>query len=372
MLFALLEYLAAETLPEIRSCSTPRGGQGPSAATVRQGSGTEPVGDKSQLIEYRDVLHAIREKVSALKKQGNSVEEIVAAKSTKACGRSRTKYNGRGGMCTETAKRHHLGELPSHAWRALRLYLATRQRRHAAAPGPAPDTNAMPPAVDSLVPWQERVRELSLTALLACLLLFTFVVTPLVGLGVIGQLAAGVIWALLGVVSVLVVSGRRATVAVILAATAVSLATAIIDRPTALSAILARGSAAVALAALGGVIGRAAFGPGRVTWHRVQGAVALYLILGLLFAHLYGLLNVLVPEAFANVPPGLRAHAVFYRGRLLYFSLVTLTSVGYGDIVPLHPVAYSLATLEALIGQLFPAILLARLVSLELEGRRSL
>jgi hypothetical protein len=40
--------------------------------------------------------------------------------------------------------------------------------------------------------------------------------------------------------------------------------------------------------------------------------------------------------------------------------------------VPLHPVAYSLVTLEALIGQLFPAILLARLVSLELEGRRPL
>ena len=68
------------------------------------------------------------------------------------------------------------------------------------------------------------------------------------------------------------------------------------------------------------------------------------------------------------MPPGLNAHAVFYRGRLLYF--VTLTSTGYGDIVPLHPVARSLATLEAVIGQLFPATLLARLVSLELEGRR--
>jgi hypothetical protein len=158
----------------------------------------------------------------------------------------------------------------------------------------------------------------------------------------------------------------------ILGATAVGLATAIIDRPTALSAVLARGSAAVALAALGGAISRAAFGPGRVTWHRVQGAIALYLILGLLFAHLYGLLNVLVPEAFANVPAGLNADAVFYRGRLLYFSFVTLTTTGYGDIVPLHPIARSLATLEAVIGQLFPATLLARLVSLELEGRRRL
>lgn len=62
----------------------------------------------------------------------------------------------------------------------------------------------------------------------------------------IGQVVAGVIWALLGVLSMLVVSGCRAAVAVILAATAAGLATAIIDRPTALSAVLARSSAAVA------------------------------------------------------------------------------------------------------------------------------
>ena len=218
--------------------------------------------------------------------------------------------------------------------------------------------------------WHERVREPSLTALLACLLFVTFVVTPLVELGVIGQLAAAVIWALPSVLSVLVISGRRTAVAVIVVATAASLATAIIGRPTVLSAVLARASGAVALAALGVVIGRAAFGAGRVTWHRVQGAVALYLILGLVFAHLYGLLNMLVPGAFANVPPGPNAHAVFYRGHLLYFSFETLTTTGYGDIAPLHAVARGLANLEAVIGQLFPATLLARLVSLELEGRR--
>jgi Ion channel len=230
----------------------------------------------------------------------------------------------------------------------------------------------MPLTVDNPTHWQERVREPSLTALLACLLLLSFVVTPLVGLGVIVPLHADVIWAVVGVLSVLVVSGRRAAIAVILAATAAGLATAIIDRPSVLSALVARGSAAVALVALGGVIGHAAFGPGRVTWHRIQGAVALYLILALLFAHLYGLLNVLVTEAFANVPASLNAHAVFYRGHLLYFSFVTLTGTGYGEIVPLHPIARSLATLEAVIGQLFPAILLARLVSLDLEGRRPL
>jgi hypothetical protein len=221
------------------------------------------------------------------------------------------------------------------------------------------------------VSWLERVRDPALTALLVCLVLLTFVVTPLVGLGVIGQIEAGMMWAALGVLSVLAVSGRRVAVVVIVAATATGLATAIINRPTTLGAILARGSAAVALAALGVVIGRATFGLGRVTWHRVRGAVALYLIIGLLFAHLYGLLNVFVAGAFANVPPGLSADAVFYHGRLLYFSFVTLTTTGYGDIVPLHPIARSLASLQSVIGQLFPATLLARLVSLELEGRRS-
>jgi hypothetical protein len=231
-------------------------------------------------------------------------------------------------------------------------------------------TYTMPPTPDSPAHWQERVREPSLTALLICLLVLTFVMTPLVERGVIGQLAAGVLWALLGVLAVFVVSGHPAAVAVILAATGASLVIAVLDRPSTLSAIMARSSAAVALGVLGAVIVGATFGPGRVTWHRVQGALALYLIVALVFAHLYGLLTVLVPPALSNVPSGLNSHAVFYRGRLLYFSFATLTTTGYGDIVPLDSVARSLAALEAVIGQLFPATLLARLVSLELEGRR--
>src|SRR5438105_9485886 len=219
-------------------------------------------------------------------------------------------------------------------------------------------------------PRQERVREQSLTALLVCLLLLIFAVTPLVERGVIGQLAAGLLWALPGVLAVLVVSRHHAAVAVIVATTGAGLATSILDRPSTVSAVVARASAIVALGVLGGVIANAVFGPGRVTWHRIQGGVALYLIAALLFAHLYGMLTVLVPEAFSSLPIGLNAHAVFYRGRLLYFSLVTLTTTGYGDIVPLPSVSRSLATLEAVIGQLFPATLLARLVTLEVQGRR--
>jgi hypothetical protein len=49
---------------------------------------------------------------------------------------------------------------------------------------------------------------------------------------------------------------------------------------------------------------------------------------------------------------------------------VTLTSTGFGDVTPVHPIARTLTNVEAIIGQLFPATLLARLISLELRGYR--
>ena len=55
---------------------------------------------------------------------------------------------------------------------------------------------------------------------------------------------------------------------------------------------------------------------------------------------------------------------------LTYYSFVTLTTMGYGDIMPVHPLARALAVLEALTGQLYLTILLARLVSLELRSRQ--
>ncbi len=219
-------------------------------------------------------------------------------------------------------------------------------------------------------PGQERVRDLGLSALLVSLLLLIFVVTPLVGQGAIGQLAAGVLWAVPGLLAVLVISDYAAALVVILAATAAHLATAILDRSSTWSVIAARVSALVVLGVLSGLIVGAVFGPGKVTWHRIRGGIALYLIAALLFGHLYGLLSVLLPEAFSNVPIGLSPHAVFYRGNFLYFSLATLTTSGNGGIVPLHPFARSLAAFEAVVGQLFPATFLARLVTLELQGRR--
>ena len=59
-----------------------------------------------------------------------------------------------------------------------------------------------------------------------------------------------------------------------------------------------------------------------------------------------------------------------YGDALLTSRFVTLTLTGYGDIIPVHPVARSLCNVETIIGQLYPATLLARLVTLELAHRR--
>jgi len=108
---------------------------------------------------------------------------------------------------------------------------------------------------------------------------------------------------------------------------------------------------------------------GPVSGHRVRGAIALYLLIAILFAFLYGLTEALAPGAFTM--PGGQAGAAARGETFYYFSIVTLTTVGFGDITAVHPFVRSLVMLEALIGQLYPAILIARLVTLQLETRRS-
>ena len=103
---------------------------------------------------------------------------------------------------------------------------------------------------------------------------------------------------------------------------------------------------------------------GPVTRQRIEGAIAVYVLLGLTWAQAYELLALLDPGAFAGAV-GRQTSPSW-----VYYSFVTLTTMGYGDITPLNPVARSLAILEALTGQLYLAILVARLVSLELHSRR--
>jgi len=107
---------------------------------------------------------------------------------------------------------------------------------------------------------------------------------------------------------------------------------------------------------------------GPVTLYRVGGAVVVYLLLGQVFVNLYWLLENLHANSFHFISKPATPSELL--GRLVYFSYSTLTTATYGDVTPLTPVARSAANLEGLTGQLFPAILISRLVSMEIVSRQ--
>jgi len=109
---------------------------------------------------------------------------------------------------------------------------------------------------------------------------------------------------------------------------------------------------------------------GETTTHRIMGGVAAYLILGLTWYLAYHLVALGFPEAFSVQGSPSSADRASLPSQLFYFSFVTLTSIGYGDIVAVHPVARMLVILEGVTGQLFPVILIARLVSLYVQSKR--
>jgi hypothetical protein len=109
------------------------------------------------------------------------------------------------------------------------------------------------------------------------------------------------------------------------------------------------------------------FRSGRITLHRVLGAVAAYLSVGLAWGYAYYAASLFNPDAvqFVNEP---NLHEI-PAARYIYFSFVTLTTVGYGDAAPMDPVTRSLAMAEALTGQLYPAVLIAGVLSMALQAR---
>jgi hypothetical protein len=109
---------------------------------------------------------------------------------------------------------------------------------------------------------------------------------------------------------------------------------------------------------------------GETTSQRVMGGVAAYLILGLTWYLAYHLVALGFPGAFSIQGSSLSGDRSFLSSQLFYFSFVTLTTIGYGDIVAVHPLARMLVILEGVTGQLFPVILIARLVSLQVQARR--
>lgn len=105
---------------------------------------------------------------------------------------------------------------------------------------------------------------------------------------------------------------------------------------------------------------RKVFSPGHVTHLRIQGAIAVYLLFGVAWAHAYHVTATLDSSSFKTA--GGEFSSI---GNWALYSFATLTTIGYGNVTPRDQIAWILSIAEALLGQLYIAVSIARLVALE-------
>jgi len=217
--------------------------------------------------------------------------------------------------------------------------------------------------------WLRRSREQMLSMLLTIQLLILFVMPaaraaglPLPHIAIDGLLSVPVVLAL-------VLASSRGAMATVILSVALTIAVSVWrhGRPDLVADTVNTTAQVLPQLVLLWVISTAVFSRGRTTYHRILGAIAMYLGIGMIFVSLDILLVQFVPDAFTHLP----SNPFEIRQALTYFSLSTLTTSSFGDILPAHPIARSLANLEAICGQLFPAILLARVVGLHSSMRRA-
>jgi hypothetical protein len=109
----------------------------------------------------------------------------------------------------------------------------------------------------------------------------------------------------------------------------------------------------------------------RVTTETIYASICVYLLLGIIWTMLFSVIEIIEPGSFlSGGAPVIDFHGDLVKrnvfANFIYYSFVTLTTLGYGDIVPVSPHARALSSLEAVIGQLFIAVLIARLVGMHI------
>ncbi|MEI7990108.1 MAG: potassium channel family protein [Chloroflexota bacterium] len=95
-------------------------------------------------------------------------------------------------------------------------------------------------------------------------------------------------------------------------------------------------------------------------------AITVYIFIAAMFTPIYVVINTLDPHAFLDNGLGVLPHWQ----QLIYFSFVTLATLGYGDIIPLNPWARSLASMEGMIGVLFITLIMGRLVGIYSQEKK--
>lgn len=108
---------------------------------------------------------------------------------------------------------------------------------------------------------------------------------------------------------------------------------------------------------------------GHIDINRLVGAACIYLLSGALWGIVYFLLSVVSPGSFEGILGETWSEQL---NEFTYHSFVTLTTLGYGDVTPVLPVARTLSYLEAVLGQLYLTVLVAALVGIHIANRRAL
>jgi len=224
-----------------------------------------------------------------------------------------------------------------------------------------------------ILPYLERLwaTDVGLTTLLASLLIYIFFLYPLAGPGWV-RLLTNVFLSLILIAGAITVSRNRIFRTLVFSwglLTFVFLWTRYLFPDQAL-VFLTNCLALVFQVLLTLLILSQIFREGPTTSHRIMGAVAAYLLLGVIWSLAYYLIALRMPEAFNVQGPFSLSDRESLQSDLFYFSFVTLTTIGYGEIVAVHPMARMLVILEGVAGQLFPAILIARLVSLQVQSKK--
>ena len=208
--------------------------------------------------------------------------------------------------------------------------------------------------------WNE---DRSLTVMLLLLLFFIFILVPSLNLGRGGEIFIKIIYSFILFTGILSVARHKKFVIIVSILAVIGFFLNWLSEVDPTRLILIANDLAIILFNLFFALAILikTFQPGEITYHRIEGSIVVYLLAGLVFAYVFHAVYLFAGvTSFNNMKGDLK--------ELLYFSFTSLTTMGYGDITPVQPLARSLANLEALIGQLYPAILIARLVSMEIES----
>ncbi len=204
-------------------------------------------------------------------------------------------------------------------------------------------------------------------------MLTVVIVRPVLEDGIFGLLTLNVMTSAILISSAYAVSGQRKTLRVslflLVPALITSWSTIFLSElwPMVISRVLVLTFVSYIL----GVIALDVLSEKNVTRDTIFGSACVYLLMGFAFGDIYMLFQIIEPQSFGQAidvaPVG---GEVKVASELNYFSFVTLTTLGYGDMTPKTGMVRGIATLEAMLGQFYLTVLVARLVGLHLAGSK--